>query len=157
MYKELKGYIIFYAFTIIIFSAIIFANIYTHRQKITLKVVAAELNRVSTKIEWIKARMQETKGKQGIERTSPAPTNHLKKTMEIVDEIRVRTGGNVVVNGSLLADDIPLTITVKTPDFKHFINSLKYLQTIEETNNLIVMNIEGTKEGVYTIKGKISK
>lgn len=157
MYKELKGYIIFYAVTIIIVSMMVFANIYTYRLNLNLNGMLAELNRVSARLEGIKTRMQETQSKQAQQQQMDNdPANHLKKAMALVDEIRVKTDGNVVVNGSLLADDIPLTITVKTPDFAHFINSIRYLKDME-TNNLFVTEIEGKKDGVYTIKGSISK
>lgn len=160
MYKELKGYIIFYAFTVVIFSAIIFTNIYAYRQKTALMSMVTELGKVKGNIEAIKTKMQETKLKQETGQsplTPPDQSNHIKKTMAVVDEIRVKTGGNVVINSSLLADDIPLTISVKTSDFSQFINSLTYLKGVGETNNLFVTDIEGTKDGTYIIRGHIIK
>ncbi len=144
--------IVIYTISVLLVAGLLGGNIYLLRQKNALKGALDELRKISLNLPAIRKYIDTVQKPSAI---SHKPYSE-KRMLETIDEIRIKTGGDITIQGRLKSDSADIIVTIRTKDFNHVIKSLVWLRNLKSPH-FHVRAFEGTQDGKYIIKGHLGK
>ncbi len=144
--------IMIYTLSVLLVAGLLGGNIYLLRQKNALKGTLDELRKMSSNLPAIRKYIDTVQKPSAI---SHKPYSE-KQMLEAIDEIKIKTRGDITIQGHLKSDAANLIITIRTKDFNHVIKSLIWLRNLKSPH-FHVTTFEGTQDGKYIIKGHLGK
>jgi len=144
--------IVIYAISVLLIAGLLGGNIYLLRQKNALKGTLVGLKKISSNLPAIRKYIDTVQKPSAI---SHKPYSE-KQMLEAIDEIKIKTSGDITIQVPLKTDAANLIITIRTGDFNHVIKSLIWLRSLNSPP-FHVTTFEGTQDGKYIVKGHLGK